>query len=66
MPGTVVNVENPVVNQTHIFREVSVAAVEGARREGWKVKAAWQASGGTRRGRVAVRSFDGILTQREL
>lgn len=38
MPGTVVNVENPVVNQTHIFREVSVAAVEGAWREGWKVK----------------------------
>ena len=40
MPDTVVNIENPVVNQTHIFREVSVAAVEGARREGWEAKAA--------------------------
>lgn len=30
-PGTVISIENTVVNQTNIFMEASVAAVEGAR-----------------------------------
>ena len=41
MPGTVVNIENPVVKQTEMFLEASVAAVEGAR-QGGGVKAAWR------------------------
>ena len=39
MPGTVVNVANAVVNQTHTFTDMTVAAVEGAGREGWEVTA---------------------------
>lgn len=53
MPVIVVNIENSVVNQTHAFMEVSVAAVEGAMREGWKVQAAWQVSRDPWRGPVA-------------
>ena len=36
MPGTVINIENTVVNQTNTFTEANVAAVEGSRREWWE------------------------------
>lgn len=37
MPGTVVSVESTVVNQTHTFTDVTVAAVEGSGRVAWEV-----------------------------